>query len=80
MPNQAKKYTLLWIPGTGLMYSGGEFFDGNLRPIGWDRTIRIYASHARAETAKKRILERFPDAYGDLVVLSVEVQEIPEEF
>jgi hypothetical protein len=78
MPNQAKKYTLLWIPSTGLMHEGGRFFDGNMRPIQWDRVIRIFRSHARAEVAKKRILDRYPDAQGDLVTLSVEIEEVPE--
>ena len=80
MPIQAKKYTLMWIPKNGLFFDGGEFLDGTRQRISWDRTITIYASHARAETAKKRIMDRFPDAYGELVMLSVETQEVPEEF
>jgi hypothetical protein len=71
-----KKYTLLWIPKSGLHYQSGLFFDGFQMPINWDRTIQVFASHARAETAKQRILDRFPDAKGELVVLPVTVQEI----
>jgi hypothetical protein len=76
MPNNDKRYTLLWIPKSGLFFEGGEFLDGKRERIKWDRTIHIFASHARAETAKKRILEKFPDAQGELVMLPVEIQEI----
>lgn len=69
-------YTLMWIPKTGLHYLGGDFFDGKQQLIGWDRTVPIYSSHARAETAKKRILERFADAKGELVVLPVTIKEM----
>jgi hypothetical protein len=78
MPNNDKRYTLLWIPKSGLFFEGGEFLDGKRERIRWDRTIRIFASHARAETAKKRILEKFPDAQGELVMLPVEVQDVPD--
>jgi hypothetical protein len=74
-----QKYTLMWIPSTGLMYDGGEFFDGQMKPIRWDRTIHIFQSHAKAETAKKKILEKYPDAQGELVVLPVKVHLIGEE-
>ena len=66
-------YTLLWIPKSGLFYDGGSFLDGKQERIRWDRTIHIFASHAKAETAKKRILERYPDAHGELVMLPVEI-------
>ena len=77
-----KRYTLMWIPRSGLFWDGGQFLDGKQERIRWDRTIRIYASHARAETAKMRIMEKFPEAHGELVMLPVEVQEIgdPVEF
>jgi hypothetical protein len=78
-PADGKKWTLMWIPQTGLMYDGGKFFDGQMNEVKWDRVIRIFPSHARAETAKKRILERHPDAHGELVILPVSIQEIPEE-
>jgi hypothetical protein len=76
VPIQAKKYTLLWIPRSGLFFETGNFFDGKGERIRWDRTVHIFASHARAETAKKRVLEKSPDAKGELIVLPVEIQEI----
>ena len=78
-PADGKKWTLLWIPRTGLMYQSGLFFDGQMNEVKWDRVIRVFPSHSRAETAKKRILERHPDAHGELVILPVMIQEIPEE-
>lgn len=68
-------YTLLWIPKTGLHYSGGDFFDGRQQLIAWSRTIHVYPTHSQAETAKKKVLERHPDAHGELVVLPVKIQE-----
>lgn len=68
-------YVLLWVPKSGLFYDGGDFFDGKQMPIGWDRTIHVFSSHSRAETAKQKTLAKFPDAKGELVVLPVKIQE-----
>lgn len=78
---QNKKYTLLFIPHDGLFFSGGEFLDGHGNRITWDRSIPVYPSHSRAETARDRILERYPERYagGQLVMLGVELKEIPED-
>ena len=77
MPNQAKKYTVLYVPNSGLFFEGGEFVDGRRERIEWNRTIPVYESHMRAQTARDKILESWPDRYadGNLVVLGVEFQE-----
>ena len=73
-----RKYTLLWIPRSGLFSAGGRFQDGDGQEIEWDRTLRIFASHARAEIAKENILAQYPNAKGELMVISVTVEEVAE--
>lgn len=70
-----RKYTLLWIPATGLFYANGLFQDGRGRRIDWSRRIRVWATRERANEVKKELLAEFPGAAGELVVLPVEIEE-----
>lgn len=60
-PPAGKKHVLLRIPKSGLFYEGGRFFDGDMNPLRWSGIIPIFPSHARAETAKKKQIEKYPD-------------------
>ena len=62
-----RRYTLLWIPRSGLFSAGGRFQDGDGQEIEWDRTLRIFASHAR--------VAQYSNAKGELMVISVTVEE-----
>lgn len=68
-------YTLMWIPRSGLFWANGQMMDGEFRAVQWDRKIRVYPNYQRAELAKKRILDRFPNAKGELIILTCEVEE-----
>lgn len=74
MPNVERKYTLFYIPRSGLFYDGGAFLDGYQQRIFWDGSIPIYDTHAAAVVAKEKILKRWPQEYsgGQIVVLSIE--------
>jgi len=80
MPNQSKKYAVMFIPKTGLLYSQGEFLDGNGEPLKWDRSMRMYASYQRAMQARDRILGAHPQLYnsGNLIVITIEPVEVKE--
>ena len=64
------KYTLMWIPASGLFYRGGEFFDGQGNQIRWDRTLRFF-KHSRAETVRERMIANRPEMAGELVMIKV---------
>lgn len=68
-------YALMWIPRSGLFWVNGELVDGEYRRVQWDRKLQVFKSYARAETAKKRVLEKFPDAKGELIILGCEIEE-----
>ena len=71
MPTSQGGYVVLWIPANGLFYRGGEFTDGKMNPIGWDRTIKVYSTFSEAEQAKNSTLARFPDAKGELIIVPI---------
>jgi hypothetical protein len=74
-PIHEKKFTLLWIPRSGLFYDGGKFMDGTGNEIEWNRTIPLFPSMYAAEIAKAGVLEKHPDARGEVVILGVTVRE-----
>ena len=80
MPVDNRQYTLLWIPKTGLFYDGGGsgFTDGKGDTIRWDRTVYVFPSHQRAETAKQKMIDKYPDAKGEIVVLPIVVKQLEE--
>jgi hypothetical protein len=69
----------MFLPDSGLFFnteSTADVFvdgDGNAIPLG---AIPIYESRARAEEARSRILDAWPDRYryGRLIVLPVELK------
>lgn len=70
-------HALLYIPHSGLFVeNGGEFCDGRQQHIRWDRSIRVYNSHARAVEARDRILEKRADLYseGRIMILNVDLK------
>jgi hypothetical protein len=70
-------YTLLWIPRTGLFYSGNHFRDGDRAIINWDKTIPVFKTSQRAEQAREKILAAYPSAKGELIVFNVTLREMP---
>ena len=77
-PPEGKKHVLLRIPKSGLFYDGGAFFDGDMNRLRFDGVIHVFPSHARAETAKKKHLERYPDSIDQMVVMGCRIHEIEE--
>jgi len=77
-PPEGKKHVLLRIPKSGLFYDGGAFFDGFGDRLRFDGTIHVFPSHARAETAKKKHIERHPDSIDQWAVLKCQIHEIEE--
>lgn len=76
---KSKRYTLLWIPESGLFYAGGRFTKGDGDEIGWQRKIPVFRGYARAERAKQRILARWPERRGELIILSFEPEEVKDD-
>lgn len=72
---QAKKYTVLAVPRSGLFYSGGDFLDGRQCRVPWSRIIPIFRSHSAAVVVRDKMRKKWPDWDGDFVVLSVELKE-----
>lgn len=73
------KHVLLWIPKSGLFYDQGRFYDGEGKEIKWGRTIPAYSTHAHAQTAKRRVVTKFPRAQGEVIVSQVKIQEGKED-
>jgi hypothetical protein len=70
-------YALLWIPRTGLFYSGNHFRNGEHTIVDWDKTIPIFKTSQRAEEAREKILAAHPSAKGELIVFNVTLREMP---
>jgi hypothetical protein len=74
MPQQDKKYTVMYVPRSGLFFSGGAFFDGHQNRIPWRHVIPVYRSHSAACVARDRVRERWKNAEGEFVVMPVEFE------
>lgn len=74
MPNQTKRYALLYIPDSGLFYGERGLMDGTGTQIHWDGTLPLHIRREDAVAAKGRILSKYPAEYaaGEIVVLPVE--------
>jgi hypothetical protein len=75
VPLAEKKFTLLWIPRSGLFYDGGKFLDGDGNQIRWNHTIPLFATHAKAATAKNRVIYEHPNARGEVMILGVTIKD-----
>jgi hypothetical protein len=72
-------YTLLWVPRTGLHYTQGHFFDGQMATIPFNGTIHLYPSKPAAMAERKRQEEKWLNVKGEFVILHVKVNEHEEE-
>jgi hypothetical protein len=71
VPSSAGGFTLLWVPATGLFYSGGEFVDGKQNRLNWSHTILVFPTFSAAEAEKQRIIAKYPEAHGEVVILPI---------
>lgn len=75
MPVETRRYTVMYMPHSGLFFSGGEFLDGRQNRIPWSRVLPVYQSHSAASACRDRLREKWKDAQGEFVVVSVELEE-----
>ena len=73
----AQKYTLLYIPHSGLYHSSRGFIDGAGRELKWEGKLTVYESHADAIAARDRILNKEAEKYkhGQIFVIGVDIVE-----
>jgi len=58
MPKQAKQYTLMYIPESGLFHDGIRFLDGEGIEVPWGhRSIPVYPSRRAAEAARDKLIK-----------------------
>lgn len=78
MPVQSKRYAVMFMPASGMFFTGGEFLDGHQNRIPWSRVIPIYRSRTAACAFRDRMRKKWKDAQGEFVVVSVELEEKSE--
>lgn len=69
------KHAVMYVPRTGLFFSGGDFIDGRQMRVPWRRIIPVYRTYSAACVARDKIKAKWRDVEGEFIVVSVEIQE-----
>jgi len=75
MPEKARKHAVMYVPRSGLFWTGRDFIDGRANRVLWSRTIPVWNSHAGAVAFRDRQRDRWRNMEGDFIVVSVDILE-----
>jgi hypothetical protein len=79
LDTRQKMFAVMFIPRSGLFYSGGgRFVDGDDNPVAWNQSILVRRTFEAADQSRKDRQAKFA-GQGDQIVITAFIECLPEE-